>query len=796
MGFVVAVITCCVLFEVLFEIWPLFHTFVQSIVKCEQQADCPECPTCEQQDCPPCPRADKKPGNKPGDTPGDKPGDKKKPDESGGDKPPSTVDTLTALSTVQTEAGGLFVIESPSDWTSKKSAVEAALTLHANTTDNSVMQRPITVAFMDGEYDVGSLNMTYFTAFIGLGDGVKLSGYIHVEGYTTSISNVFFRSLTNLKLQSSILFGSSQMCPIRCCKINGNCDLSHNQRNINEWGSGGFMADTTVSGKVSLTGAQQFGFKNVEIGSFVDGQMNAIFVGSKIGGSAPGATCKPESVAMTVGVPSKVHGTDFATKVCPKITSTKIGSYAVLVKGKSVPATYIRTTEELQKHAFTKGEAVLLAPGMYVTTSPVTVKINAANVCIMGFGWSVLYGINLQVDAPGCTLASMVIDAAPLAMKQAFGVSVTSRGSNAEIYDVCVRTTLGPGGPHSVYAGEVGMKTMFAIAGAKTYMENVWLWRGDHWNHYENTPVAAHATASAAPKPCLDECMLTNKDCNRNLQQNKAGTGGSPQNCGSSCDADSSCYYWKQRGGWCGLYAKDQNGAGLDKAMPNFGFDDCVADPAGGDVLTVGISSRVPHAECCKFPRIAGSGGGGAGCSNGAEWLCESGTGATGWASAYDPLTKSGESNQNSIGLHVTGDDCVGLGLFVEHQTLYPILWEGNRGTVVFTQGETAYHDNVPKWDTSNIISAYQPGVYFTLGPKCSDFYYNGGGIYAIFAPVTATHAGMGVYAKDTSKITVTNLVLGAWVGGQMTNTIYIDGTFQGGRISDKKRFCALKDMY
>ena len=47
--------------------------------------------------------------------------------------------------------------------------------------------------------------------------------------------------------------------------------------------------------------------------------------------------------------------------------------------------------------------------------------------------------------------------------------------------------------------------------------------------------------------------------------------------------------------------------------------------------------------------------------------------------------------NTADTGLVVNGDDVTAYGLFVEHFQKYEVIWNGNRGTVVFFQNEMPY---------------------------------------------------------------------------------------------------------
>ena len=283
------------------------------------------------------------------------------------------------------EGSRLFIVTDSDQWTKEQQpAVQAALEVHDNTTDNSVYQSPITIAFTKGTYEV-DLSLTYFTALVGLGtnaDDVTISGSIRVEGHTGSISNVFFRSLTNLTFIGNLLYGSSQMCPIRFCSINGNCSLSANQRAINVYGCGGFMADTTVTGQVSLQGAQQFGFKNVNFASYEGGQMNSVFIGdSKIGESSPGEECGT-AIPQIVGDGSVDAGQ--TQRTIPKIT----GDGSDFFIDGNVAKT-VSTLKELTTWDFKKHKNVILQPVVFAATAEtVVLTVAEKNVTIVGLGWA------------------------------------------------------------------------------------------------------------------------------------------------------------------------------------------------------------------------------------------------------------------------------------------------------------------------------------------------------------------------------------------------------------------------
>ena len=412
---------------------------------------------------------------------------------------------------------------------------------------------------------------------------------------------------------------------------------------------------------------------------------------------------------------------------------------------------------------------------------------------------------------------------------------VTETG--ARIFDVAVRTTLGPGTPKSIYPPSVSAQTMFDIQGDSAYMENIWLWRGDHWNQYktlssdDDIPGTDDSSGTddnphddcADDLPCVINSCYKPQDCHPGIDpfSSELIRNKDPFDCGYACNqynaksnSQQPCDYWKQRGTWCGFYMADAEEK-LDTQKENLGFDNCdpTKDDDSADPLSTGISTLALNASCCTFEDSelnnsnSDCDGSRTNC-DGVHWCCDTGTGPMGWGNeAYNALTENGDLNKNSIGLRVRGDKCVGIGLFVEHQTCFPILWEGNEGTIIFSQGETSYRDECSddtSWDTElQKYNTKAKGTYLTLGGAVTDFYFNGGGIYSVFN--AGTVAAIAIFADSPNDdddvqttIRIQNLVVGAWCDGGFEHMLYENwnDTFSGGALREtKQRFCSLESL-
>ena len=196
--------------------------------------------------------------------------------------------------------------------------------------------------------------------------------------------------------------------------------------------------------------------------------------------------------------------------------------------------TIIRNNTDLNKYTtlgtFKNNTIYLILPNVYILNKKLT--IDKSNVTILGVGFPIIKvsndpdsGINVTQNATECTLAGMIFDAPTILNKNLQESVIKINGANCEIYDITVRTFLacpaattpdGPG-PYSntetacqsgstlaeKAAGSscgvpypttgcpdwnittlktVGAACFLLINAPDCYIENIWLWRGDHWN--------------------------------------------------------------------------------------------------------------------------------------------------------------------------------------------------------------------------------------------------------------------------------------------------------------------------
>ena len=98
--------------------------------------------------------------------------------------------------------------------------------------------------------------------------------------------------------------------------------------------------------------------------------------------------------------------------------------------------------------------------------------------------------------------------------------------------------------------------------------------------------------------------------------------------------------------------------------------------------------------------------------------------------------------NTADTGVVVNGNDVTAYGLFTEHYQRYEVIWNGERGTVVFFQNEMPYDPpNQAAWMEAPASTAGRPS---RLPIRCTSFSGYGMGSYSFFnqgVDIFAAHA-------------------------------------------------------
>eukprot|EP00493_Phyllostaurus_siculus_P026083 UN26428 len=154
-------------------------------------------------------------------------------------------------------------------------------------------QERVAFLFESGYHNVKA-KVGYYTSVIGVGDAT-IQGLVTNNGYSSqngALSN-FWRSVENIKIASSVTYAVSQASPMREVTIQGDLRLFDG----NGWSSGGFLADSTVTGSIYSGSQQQFFTRNTEFRSYPNGNWNMVFAGCPSAGSS---VCGKKTVVSTV----------------------------------------------------------------------------------------------------------------------------------------------------------------------------------------------------------------------------------------------------------------------------------------------------------------------------------------------------------------------------------------------------------------------------------------------------------------------------------------------------------------
>ncbi|MDI1461568.1 discoidin domain-containing protein [Catellatospora sp. KI3] len=351
------------------------------------------------------------------------------------------------------------------------------------------------LAFKPGTYSGFNAQIGFYTSIIGLGQNpgdVRINGDVTVDAgwFQGNATQNFWRSAENLSVYPSAGFtrwAVSQAAPFRRMDIHGDLNLAPNGYG---WASGGYIADSRVSGSVGPYSQQQWYTRDSQIGGWVNGVWNMVFSGVQ---GAP-ATGFPNPVYTTLAttplsrekpylyldsggnyrvfVPSlrtNASGTSWAAGSTPG-SSLPLSSFYVAKPGDSAARI---------NQALAQGLHLLFTPGIYHVNQ--TINVNRADTVVLGLGYATIIPDNgvtaMQVaDVDGVKVAGILFDAgatnSPNLLVMGASTSGVSHAANpSSISDVFFR--IGGAGP--------GKATNSLLVNSNNVIiDHIWAWRGDH----------------------------------------------------------------------------------------------------------------------------------------------------------------------------------------------------------------------------------------------------------------------------------------------------------------------------
>jgi hypothetical protein len=293
-------------------------------------------------------------------------------------------------------------------------------------------------------------------------------------------------------------WAASQAAPIRRTIINGSV-IAQDYCANNNFASGGFIADSQVTGDLDFFGNQQYMVRNSSIGgasACPNGLWNMVYSGVQ-GAPAPVFTgqCQQNTVLDASPV----------TEEEPFLYANSAGTYSVFVPavqknssgtswssgteaGKSLPLSSFfiaspSTSDAAIDLALLAGKNLILTPGVYNVTLPILVS--HPNTVVLGLGFATLvpeHGITPLVVAPntGVKVSGLIFDAGSVnsPVLLSVGTPLPAAGSATDpdtIQDVFFRI----GGAETT---NTSATVSLLDNASNSIIDDVWAWRADHGN--------------------------------------------------------------------------------------------------------------------------------------------------------------------------------------------------------------------------------------------------------------------------------------------------------------------------
>ncbi|MDH6121761.1 hypothetical protein ABH930_002960 [Kitasatospora sp. GAS204A] len=349
--------------------------------------------------------------------------------------------------------------------------------------------------FKPGTYSNINANLGFYTSIAGLGlnpDDTTFNGDVTVDaGWNNgNATQNFWRSAENLALNpvsGTDRWAVAQAAPFRRMDVHGGLNLSPTGYG---WASGGYIADSRISGSVGNYSQQQWYTRDSSIGGFSNGVWNQVFSGVQ---GAPAQSFPSPSYTTLPTTP--------VSREKPFLYLDGSGNYQVFVPalrtnasgvdwangtppGNSLPLSQFYlvkpgATAETINAALAQGLNLLFTPGVYHVDQ--TINVTRPDTVVLGLGFATIVpdnGVTAMAvsDVDGVKLAGLLFDAgtvnSPVLLQVGQpGASADHTADPTTVQDVFVRV----GG-----AGAGLTTTGMEINSNETVIDHTWIWRADH----------------------------------------------------------------------------------------------------------------------------------------------------------------------------------------------------------------------------------------------------------------------------------------------------------------------------
>jgi hypothetical protein len=362
-------------------------------------------------------------------------------------------------------------------------------------------QKRYVIAFMPGTYKDINIVLNYYCSAIGLGknpsDVMLNNSTIEVppflgNGELGALDN-FWRSAENMEIvapdEHQMKWAVSQASPMRNMTITTSefwfFDIfkKNDDTYPSVYASGGYIADTTINGKVNFGGQQQFMTSNCEFQSVPEGgAWNIIHATSTLDTNVvPTGTGDLHTyIPVRRTIPPKPH---LYVSDDNNILLLNNENYTIHMVNET------HTITEINEFLSQPNVAVVFIPGYYKFNTSLHVTNN--NTTILSVGLATLENTGtepaLMIDSGlrDVVIAGLTVQAGPNSSSALIKVGVTTPTNPVELEDGVFTVTLYDifcrvGGPSLAPNDGNAVTTMLEINENNVIVDHTWLWRADH----------------------------------------------------------------------------------------------------------------------------------------------------------------------------------------------------------------------------------------------------------------------------------------------------------------------------
>ena len=370
----------------------------------------------------------------------------------------------------------------------------------------------VLIMLSPGTYNL-RIQVGYYTSIMGLAStpsGCVIHGSVEVpnsaEVCIGALDN-FFRGMSNLTIEvdkpevparNVNYFRASQASPIRNVDVIGSLFLAENQKCCNDnpclggYSSGGYMADTTVTGTVGYATQQQFFSRNSSFVSASGGAWNLYYMGCT--GDVQATVCSTGGKLVTnkLVTPGLIAGaprfqyngvSDSFSIIKPGLYADSSGHPGHNSDTVVTDIFIVRSTTKLDEinSQLSNGVSVVFSPGVYSFEEPVVVS--KSNTIVLGLAFATIIptkgksAIIVNDGVVGVRISGLIFDAGDMKSEALLQIGTTPK-SKGDPLNPTILSDIFPrvGGPTETATAH----NMVVINQNNTIIDHMWAWRADH----------------------------------------------------------------------------------------------------------------------------------------------------------------------------------------------------------------------------------------------------------------------------------------------------------------------------